>query len=99
AFGRTWAYVFMSAPLIFIGCGLSDDEWPLWWLLNQRARQVAYLEPAKWRRPDTIVVTAEKDELKKRLKGNPAYIENLHFPSYGAMWDAIHCSLLRNERG
>jgi len=29
--------LFLSRPLVFIGCGLSADEWPLWWLLRQRA--------------------------------------------------------------
>jgi hypothetical protein len=33
----SWVDLFLTRPLLFVGCGLSADEWPLWWLLRQRA--------------------------------------------------------------
>ena len=31
-----WVPLFLTRPLLFIGCGISPQEWPLWWLLRQR---------------------------------------------------------------
>jgi hypothetical protein len=36
-FARWLELIILGAPLVFIGCGLADDEWPPWWLLHQRA--------------------------------------------------------------
>ena len=89
-FKRSWANVFMSAPLVFVGCGLGEDEWPLWWLLNQRARQSAYLDqPNASHRPETIVLSAGKTGPADRFKGDLCYIENIHFTNHQEMWNAI----------
>jgi hypothetical protein len=40
---RTWVTAFMLRTPIFVGTGLSADEQGLWWLLCQRARNVARL--------------------------------------------------------
>jgi hypothetical protein len=42
-----WVWLFISAPVVFLGCGLSSDEWPMWWLLHQRARLFARLPEEK----------------------------------------------------
>lgn len=31
-----WVDLFFNRPLVFIGCSLAADEWPLWWLLHER---------------------------------------------------------------
>jgi hypothetical protein len=36
-----WVPLFLSRPLVFIGCGLSPQEWPLWWLLRHRRKMKA----------------------------------------------------------
>ena len=41
----TWLEPFLESPLLFIGCGLSIEEWSLWWLLQERARRGCH-EPA-----------------------------------------------------
>jgi hypothetical protein len=37
----TWLDAAIEAPLLFIGLSMGRDEWPLWWFLNQRARNFA----------------------------------------------------------
>lgn len=32
--------LMLTHPLIFLGCGLSRSEWGLWWVLNQRQRNL-----------------------------------------------------------
>jgi hypothetical protein len=32
-----WTDVFLNRTLVFIGCGLSLDEWALWWMIRTRA--------------------------------------------------------------
>jgi hypothetical protein len=34
-----WVPLFLTRPLLFIGCGLSPQEWPLWWLLRHRLKR------------------------------------------------------------
>jgi hypothetical protein len=36
--------LMLTHPLIFLGCGLSRSEWGLWWVLNQRQRNLARVE-------------------------------------------------------
>lgn len=92
--GNSWACVFMSAPLLFIGCSLSADEWPLWWLLHQRARNMERLGgTARRTRPQTLVL-AVGTRLPSHLQGRPANVETLLFPNYPALWAAIRSSLL-----
>lgn len=33
-----WVELLMVSPLVIIGCGLSWQEWGIWWALNQRQR-------------------------------------------------------------
>lgn len=40
-FPLTWVAEFLYRPLVFAGVGLSDQESGLWWLLAQRARNLA----------------------------------------------------------
>ena len=34
---KKWTTPFVRRDLIFLGCGLSTDEWPLWWMLRRRS--------------------------------------------------------------
>ena len=40
-FPLTWVAEFLYRPLVFAGVGLTDQESGLWWLLAQRARNLA----------------------------------------------------------
>jgi N-acetylneuraminate synthase len=42
---NNWVAHFMLKPVIFIGCSLSQSEWDIWWLLAQRQRNLARVEP------------------------------------------------------
>ena len=56
----TWVADFLYRPLYFAGVGLSDQESGLWWLLAQRARNLAKIgEAAK----AYILVDAKSDKM------------------------------------
>lgn len=40
----TWVAEFLYRPLVFAGVGLSEQEFGLWWLLAQRARNVVRVQ-------------------------------------------------------
>jgi hypothetical protein len=85
-----WVDIFKSAPLLFIGCSLLPDEWPLWYLLNQRARQTAFLDQqgSPDNRPETIVLSAG-GKAPLHLSNSPEYIVNIHFETYDKMWETL----------
>lgn len=87
----SWVNVFKSAPLLFIGCSLLNDEWPLWYLLNQRARQTAFLDQrgSPDNRPATIVLSAGGETPPLHLQKEPEYIVNIHFKTYDEMWKIV----------
>jgi hypothetical protein len=58
-----WVWLLLNTPVVFLGCGLSWDEWPLWWLLHQRARNIARL-PIEEREPVFVFWNVESEENK-----------------------------------
>lgn len=48
----TWFDLILHRPLVFVGCGLLADEWPLWWLLRTRG--------FKRQAPPTYYITIRK---------------------------------------
>ncbi len=86
----SWVNIFKSAPLMFIGCSLLPDEWPLWYLLNQRARQTAFLDQkgSPDNRPETVVLSAGKTR-PAHLLNEPEYIVNIHFDTYDKLWKSV----------
>jgi hypothetical protein len=40
----SWVTLVMSSPLVFLGCGLTNDEWPILWALHQRNRNKARIK-------------------------------------------------------
>ncbi|MCA9295456.1 MAG: hypothetical protein KC983_03045 [Phycisphaerales bacterium] len=96
----SWAAIMLSAPLIFIGCGLSTDEWPLWWLLHQRARQMTFFDHHRLDYPRVLVLSAGPADRVRHLRGQPAQIEHVHFDSYDRLWDVLLDALFidRTER-
>jgi hypothetical protein len=84
-----WFDLIMGAPLVFIGCSLAPDEWPLWWLLHQRARNAAPFPPGK--RPATYVLVV--GDPPEHLEGQPCDIEVVPFPSFDRMWSFVRKAL------
>lgn len=39
-----WLELLMVSPLVIIGCGLSWQEWGIWWALNQRQRNFSRID-------------------------------------------------------
>jgi hypothetical protein len=76
--------ILRGAPLVFIGCGLAADEWPLWWLLHQRARSSSARE--------TYVLSVD-GTTPSHLKGSPCGVEVIEFASHARMWDFVRAAL------
>lgn len=84
----TWVHRFLSRPLVFIGCGLSRDEWPLWSLLRERDLVC----------PDQVVMylTAgrETEEERNLLRLNPLLqVKVVRFPSFAELWTTVRETL------
>ncbi len=57
----SWTWLFMRQPLLFLGCGLSDAEWTIRWLLIQRKRNFARNEQYK----PPVFILADKKSMSK----------------------------------
>jgi hypothetical protein len=80
-----WIDVFLSRPLAFIGCGLTFDEWPFWFMLRDRAeqrRQVPAYYLASSKLPGD-----RADALQK------VGVTVLEFHSRDQLWDVIRSCL------
>jgi hypothetical protein len=83
--GPSWYRMFFAAPLIIVGASLPLEDWPIWWLLHQRARNLTVL-PGKI--PPTFFLTAQ-GEARPHLSGRPSEIEVAEFPSHDALWKFV----------
>jgi hypothetical protein len=83
SFVSSWYDLFFLAPLIFIGAQLPLEEWPIWWLLHQRARN--YVPFPRSAAQPTFYLTAA-GVAKRHLEGQPCDIEVVEFPSHDDMW-------------
>jgi hypothetical protein len=87
--------LFFLAPLIFVGASLSMDDWPLWWLLHQRARNfVPFQNDDDYGCQNTFCLTCKGQETG-HLKGAPAGIELVEFNSYDSMWSFFRRALAK----
>lgn len=94
----SWYDLFFLAPLIFVGVSLSRDDWPLWWLLHQRARNfVPFKNDQDYDCPSTFYLTCNDAE-KDHLRGEPAGIELVEFKSYDSMWGFLRRALAKRPR-
>jgi hypothetical protein len=88
-----WTDVFISRPLVFIGCGLSLDEWALWWMIRTRAFVVA--GDGKKETPKTIYVGVRKassnDALGHILRQHR--ITAIEFDSFDDLWKAVRLAI------
>jgi hypothetical protein len=82
--------VFLCAPLVFIGASLPMDDWPLWWLLHQRAR---YFVPFRGREiAETFYLTSRPHEVGHVANG-AAGLEMVTFPTDDDMWHFVLAAL------
>jgi hypothetical protein len=92
---NSWYDLFFLAPLVFVGVSLTTDDWPLWWLLHQRARNfVPFEKDDFYQIPETFYLTV-KDGDTSHLEGSPAGIELVKFESYDSMWLFIRRAIAR----
>jgi hypothetical protein len=95
---ESWYDLFFLAPLIFIGVSLSRDDWPLWWLLHQRARNfVPFRNDDLYQCPETFYLTCKGADTT-HLRGAPAGIEIVEFDSYDAMWGFLRKALAKKPK-
>jgi hypothetical protein len=69
----TWVEVALERPLLFVGLSMSREEWPLWWLVTQRAR--------RWARgdaPPAFVMTRASDTESFRTLQAASHLLGLH---------------------
>ncbi len=77
----------LLAPLIFFGVGLSESEWGWWWLLNQRARNLARIHPRS--RPPTIVLRSTNEGDAVFWSARPAGVTSIFVPDWGSGWRVL----------
>ncbi|MFZ5481197.1 MAG: hypothetical protein ACOZNI_30845 [Myxococcota bacterium] len=76
----SWDWLIYTAPVVFLGCSLTADEWPMWWVLHQRARELARAREA----PPAFVLTCGEPS---HLKGGPADIVVLEAGTHEEGWE------------
>jgi hypothetical protein len=77
----------LLAPLIFFGAGLSRDEWGWWWLLNQRARNLARVP--EHARPPTVIVLHQDCAEAPFWVGRPAGVTPIFVPDWDMAWQVL----------
>lgn len=82
----SWYDLFFLAPLIFIGTRLPVEEWPIWWLLHQRARNYVPFPRSAAQPAFYLTAVGHTDH---HLEGLPCDIEVVEFPSYDDMWTFV----------
>jgi hypothetical protein len=86
-----WAWLLVSAPVVFLGCGLSSDEWPLLWTLHQRARIFARL-PGKDKEPVFVfwnIKSKSSKGMTEWLEKRPANVILLPCEDWKKGWERV----------
>jgi hypothetical protein len=78
-----WVPLFLSRPLLFIGCGLSPQEWPLWWLLRHRLRVGA---------PPAVCLAISNSGVPRHLKFAPE-VQTIVFSTPTELWSTFLAAL------
>jgi hypothetical protein len=83
---QSWFDLFMCAPLVFVGASLPDDDWPLWWLLHQRAR---YFVPFKKGECAETFYLTTSDAETHHIQNGAAGLEMVTFSNHAALWKFV----------
>jgi hypothetical protein len=83
----SWVATAMNAPLLFAGLSLGREEWPLWWFLNQRARNHARRN-LSWEIP-TFAILVRKEAEALATAADLVNLTLLPVDSYQEAWDRL----------
>lgn len=84
---NNWVTDFLYRPIYFAGVGLSKSEIGLWWLLAQRARNLAKIPPRE--RPATTILVNAKINQKDFWDNKPCGVEALYCDNWDSGWEMI----------
>lgn len=82
-----WVSHFLYRPLYFAGVGLSEQETGLWWLLAQRARNIARI--VRSRRPETVILVNAQDPRRSFWSKRPFGIEPMFCDDWDIGWEML----------
>ena len=83
----TWVTEMLYRPVCFAGVGLSDAEFGLWWLMVQRARNLARVSPAH--RPPVAILVKDDDARLNFWRTQPCGIKPLICATWDEGWEAV----------
>jgi len=83
-FPLTWVADFLYRPLIFAGVGLSDQDSGLWWLLAQRARNLARIN--EHQKTHILVHATDRSEF---WQSRPFGIEPIVCSNWDEGWEKL----------
>ncbi len=84
---ETFIHHALTSPMIFAGCGLSEVESTLWWLLATRARNCARSVPLS--QPLAYFLTAEPLSLELQTKLGFTRCKPIHFRQHTDVWTFV----------
>lgn len=82
-----WVAQFLYRPIYFAGVGLSESETGLWWLLTQRARNLARIPASE--RPETVMLLHSQNERRSMWANRPCGIEALYCDEWDHGWEML----------
>lgn len=82
-----WVAQFLYRPIYFAGVGLSEAETGLWWLLAQRARNLARISASE--RPETVLLLHAQDERRGLWANRPCGIEAMYCDEWDHGWEML----------
>jgi len=88
----SWVTEMLYRPVLFAGVGLSQDELGLWWLMCQRARNLAHIPESQ--RPKTAILIRRDNPELAFWQSKPFGIEPLVCASWDEGWS--QCELWSN---
>lgn len=85
-----WVELLMVSPLVIIGCGLSWQEWGIWWALNQRQRNFSRIEESNIP-PVFYLKSREKEKANKDNFSivNIPWIKTVELEDWNSCWELI----------
>jgi hypothetical protein len=77
----------LTGPLVFFGVGLSQNEWGLWWLLNQRARNLSRISVEQ--RPPTVIIKRHADTSANLWALGPVGTSAIFVDNWDEGWEKL----------
>lgn len=93
-FPLTWVSEMLYRPVFFAGVGMSDIEVGLWWLMVQRARNLANLPDEV--RPPAYILLHKSDKRLHFWKRRPCGIRPIICDDWNEGWENLRSQTTRN---